>query len=251
MSELDPLLDANGSSVRSITADNANKKVSFKGGTIPLKDTNSRYPKRQQAAHARYQSSVVHLPKQLTTPTYDSGDYSQVYKGSPITSQTSPIEQSASPTLDILDNAQKKSQYIPFKQLFLLYFNMVLFVIAIIFAVISIVLEYSVFTSSIIIGIVALLIIVSISGLVLSVSYRNAMFRILILTEKVSKYMTSSKIEVTVEERKDSDEEDIPISPKYAKISLLQSFMNGQINKELFQVCSGEDLKQLLPVVLS
>lgn len=279
MSEQTPLLINDGSS--SPAAKKKKKGVTFADDT---KDPETpRYPKRKQSAHNRYQSSVTHLPKHITasSPLGNSTEFLQRTSGTgadlftfapsttlskPLLTQSSSnsyiapqviIEDESLPPTKLDPDTQKQVPYIPNIQLCLLWFNASIFTVSIMFVILVIILDYIViFEYPVILGIMILFIIASISGLVFTYSYRDIIFHVLDLNKRIYDFVMQAKLQqinAAEDEMKPTSPEDqveenevIPLP----KVSLLKAFRRGDFHTQL-AICSSEDLKQLLPVVLS
>eukprot|EP01084_Bolivina_argentea_P026842 49912_1 len=240
MSEETPLLVSAGDNS---SLNQSKKNVSFNVNLEP-----ARYPQRKQSAHQRYQSSVIHLPKHIVdSPRKNNNDllFPSIHPttNTNLNQAIQPIifEENEIPITKLDPITQKQTPYIPFIHLCLLWFNISIFTVSIIFVIIGIILASQLLQSPIIIGFIILLIICSISGLLISISYRNTIFNLLSLNTKIFDFITKTKLE-QINIIEDNIQQVIPI------MSLLESFRKGCFYKQL-NLCSDEELKQLLPVV--
>eukprot|EP01083_Nonionella_stella_P301104 1031344_1 len=212
-------------------------------GDVKLHKT-ARYPSRQQSKHARYQSSVTHLPKRIIgsprahhTVLSEVQDHTDRFLDPVMPSVAFDEEDIPATKLD--QTTRKQSHYIPFLQVCLMSFNMALFTVTILFVIVGVILESKSFSSPVVTGFVVLLFLCSISGLFLTISYKNVISHGLSLNKKIFDAITQAKVQQI-------NNVDLDVEP--SQVSLLESFRRGDFPKQL-ALCSNEDLKQLLPVV--
>ena len=255
MSEETPLLVSDSSAEDTLKETKSKKGVTFSADT----KSNTRYPKRQQSEHNRYQSSVTHLPTHISSAS-SNDTFTSIHPQT--ASGPLPILTTSASALTIIDDeelpptkldpsTQKQQPYIPNIQLCLLWFNVSIFTIAFAFCLVAILMEYNIIsTAPIMIAVCIIVFIVSISGLIMTYSYRNIIFNVLELNTKLYDYIMQTKLQQinSVEDIK-SDDGTAEVETIQA-VSLLAAFRRGDFHTQL-EVCSSEDLKQLLPVVLS
>eukprot|EP01083_Nonionella_stella_P218649 783918_1 len=137
MSEETPLLV---SAADNSSLNQSKKNVSFNDNLEP-----ARYPQRKQSAHQRYQSSVIHLPKHIVdSPRKNNNDllFPSIHPTTNTNQAIQPIifEENEIPITKLDPITQKQTPYIPFIHLCLLWFNISIFTVSIIFVIIGIIL---------------------------------------------------------------------------------------------------------------
>ena len=194
---------------------------------------------------ASYQSPVQHLPKHLSPQVTHSptDDYKEAFATAASPSTTYPTIEGEKVPTRVDPTTNTKTAITPFTQILLLWISILIFIITIAGAVVGYIFENILFTSPI-------MIISSIFGLILSYSFKMKLNKIIKLKNKCLELIfksNSGKISPQIESPRPDKLEEVD---QEQNVSLLAAFRRGDFHKQL-AICSSEDLKQLLPVVLS
>ena len=222
MSEDTPLLDNNGTA----------------GQTQASHAT--RYPKRAQSEHHRYHSSAIHLPQDLLfqPPNNDPSTslfspFTFMYQSDPNSEATALNigDEKPSPT-DDSECATTTKPHLSACKKCVFWSNVSLFAVGLVLGVVGIALS----PDSVFYALFAVMIACCLSALLLTQIHRSLLLKAVSLRAKL---WTWSHPELAYDDTVQSKQ-----------VSLFESFRRGDFHKQL-GVCAGQELKQLLPVVLS